>query len=871
MIFKIVFLCKHHILKNHIRIFFLFFFIAVFSVSYCQEPIYQNFSVDEGLPSSQVYDAYQTKDGYIWFGTDKGLSRYNGYEFENFDINDGLSGNVILRFYPQKNGQVWAYSYHNKSLFYFNEYFNGFTIFRYNKVFQKELKSISILKSLFVDSFNTLHIAGANINGIISITEKGEVSKKYDTPNFFDKDSTEQKYIVLNDFNENKGFAFITSDETAINKKIYKKKRPANITHVDALWLHQNARGVFMEGNTIEIIDNKKIKKIKAKNSAIGIKVIDSSLFFAGYIYGGAKIINDEGVIVKEYLKEESVTNLLIDHEGGYWFTTLQSGIYYIKNTDIVLFKSSEVNKSLHVNSLVKRNDELLVGYKNGAFVIIENKKINFPLRNDKTFKNSSTIVEYDKKYNKTFLYENSFLKINNSITDSIYVTKFSEPTLDGKVYAIGINSFFDFNTSKTYEFKKRVQDVSIWKKDTLIATPFGIYKKNKDDIIALSKESNLLSYRSDDIDVSKNGKSFYIATQGAGVVVYGEKIYNISSKDGLTSNIVNQIHVENDSTIYACTNEGINRIIFKNNDFKISFLNKSNGLLSNEVADVEIVKDTLWVGTKDGLCYFPKKAFESILPDSIFLKLKQVKVNEEIYNLKEKPTLAYNHNKISFLVEGITFANNVNLEYKYRLKDVDDHWIKTKNRNISFLNLKNGEYTFQVKACLGIKCYEESVLEYSFLIPSPFWKSWWFYSFYLFVFVGIIYLFFKIRVFTYNKDIVREFIRLLIKQLKRNEKYLEIRMNGESIKLSTDEILFVKSSGNYLDIITTNKTFTIRCKIGDFIATTPDALEYLRVHRSYIIRIDKVSKKSKNSLTIKEHKIPVGETYLNQLNNIHF
>ncbi|WP_407557465.1 hypothetical protein [Winogradskyella sp. 4-2091] len=55
--------------------------------------------------------------------------------------------------------------------------------------------------------------------------------------------------------------------------------------------------------------------------------------------------------------------------------------------------------------------------------------------------------------------------------------------------------------------------------------------------------------------------------------------------------------------------------------------------------------------------------------------------------------------------------------------------------------------------------------------------------------------------------------------------------MNGEDIKIPTNAILYIKSSGNYLDIFTVSKTYTIRCKIGNFIATTPYALEYLRIH----------------------------------------
>ena len=84
--------------------------------SYSQDRIYKNFSIDEGLPSSEVFDTYQSKDGYIWFATDKGISRFNGYEFENFNTNHGLPGNTVLRFYPQENGQIWCYTLHKQAL-----------------------------------------------------------------------------------------------------------------------------------------------------------------------------------------------------------------------------------------------------------------------------------------------------------------------------------------------------------------------------------------------------------------------------------------------------------------------------------------------------------------------------------------------------------------------------------------------------------------------------------------------------------------------------------------------------------------------------------------------------------------------------------
>ncbi|PHS08602.1 MAG: hypothetical protein COA88_06460 [Kordia sp.] len=848
----------------HTRIFSFILILASYATSYAQEPIYKHFGVDEGLPSSEVYDIYQDKEGYIWFATDKGLSRYNGYEFENFDISNGLPGNVVLRFYPQTNGQVWCYTLHHKALFYFNENFDGFRAYKHNSILNKALGKGSIVKSIFIDKFNTVHFGGVYINGELLINKKGKVSKKY----FFEGHSSKKSIVLKNDSKGDVGFYFRTIDKNIINNSYSNKS--TEISHIHALWLVRNKKAVFMDGNSIAIISrNKSIKTIKSQFMTLGVKAIDSTRFFAGYHYGGSKIINSKGKIIQEYLKGKSVTNFLIDHEGGYWFTTLNSGVYYIKNPSIAVFKQPENSTSFHINSLVKKNNELLIGYKNGDFAKIGTNRV-FKLKKEASITTPS-IVEYDSISDKTYVFFNHTIEKNNEFVANTYSIKLSEPSLNGTIFTSGPSGYSAINKNKYTPFPYRIQDVSVWKKDTLIATPFGVFKKLNDSIITLSKESELLGYRSDDIDVSTSGDCFFIATQSAGVVIYGKNIYNISKKNGLTSNIINEIHVENDTTIWACTNKGLNRIVFNNTSFSVTSIDKNAGLLSNEVEDVEIINDTLWVGTKNGLCYMPKKVLDNKQLDNIYFELKEVKVNDVIYSDNEIPKLNYNENKISFFVQGISYAKNNNLQYQYRLKEIDNKWSSTKNRSINFPNLEYGTYTFQVIPCIGSKCYTEKQLEYKFIITPPFWKTGWFYIGCFLALGGVVYAFFKIRVLTYNKDVIRELVRLLIKRLKRDEKYIEIRMNGERIKISTNEILYIKSSGNYLDIICSDKIYTIRCKIGDFIATTPDALEYLRVHRSYIIRIDQVTGKSKNSVTIKEYIIPVGETYLKQLDKIQF
>lgn len=135
----------------------------------------------------------------------------------------------------------------------------------------------------------------------------------------------------------------------------------------------------------------------------------------------------------------------------------------------------------------------------------------------------------------------------------------------------------------------------------------------------------------------------------------------------------------------------------------------------------------------------------------------------------------------------------------------------------------------------------------------------------------GVTYLSYKTIILGNNKNITHELLRLLIKKFRKKENYFIFKESRKLVRLKTDTILYVKSSGNYIEIITENKTHLVRSKIGDFIKHTPDPLEYIRIHRSYIVRIDKVESKSKTKLIINGQKLPVSIGYESEIDILIF
>jgi hypothetical protein len=77
------------------------------------------------LPSSNVYRAYQDSKGFLWFCTDKGLARFDGYHFESFTTKNGLPNNDVWQCAEDKQKRIWFLTY-SSVFFYFDTNDNKF-------------------------------------------------------------------------------------------------------------------------------------------------------------------------------------------------------------------------------------------------------------------------------------------------------------------------------------------------------------------------------------------------------------------------------------------------------------------------------------------------------------------------------------------------------------------------------------------------------------------------------------------------------------------------------------------------------------------------------------------------------------------------
>jgi ligand-binding sensor domain-containing protein len=62
----------------------------------------------DGLAGNIVYSIAQTKDGNMWFGTNRGVSRWDGKNWQNFGIKEGLLEENVYALAVSPTGEVWA-------------------------------------------------------------------------------------------------------------------------------------------------------------------------------------------------------------------------------------------------------------------------------------------------------------------------------------------------------------------------------------------------------------------------------------------------------------------------------------------------------------------------------------------------------------------------------------------------------------------------------------------------------------------------------------------------------------------------------------------------------------------------------------------
>ena len=130
-----------------------------------------------------------------------------------------------------------------------------------------------------------------------------------------------------------------------------------------------------------------------------------------------------------------------------------------------------------------------------------------------------------------------------------------------------------------------------------------------------------------------------------------------------------------------------------------------------------------------------------------------------------------------------------------------------------------------------------------------------------------------EVAIYKHGKEQVikreRDFLYSIVENKEASSDFIFVKSNSKLVKLKTADIFYVEALKDYVVIHTADTRFTIHSTMKD-IETKLGMSDFVRVHRSFIVRMDKIASIEYPNLSLEKDKkvIPIGGSYKDELNN---
>ena len=788
------------ILKRHL---FLLRLIAFFAISpslfYAQSNrlSFHQLSPEEGLSQASNDYVYQDSKGFVWLSSIDGLNRFDGKNVKIYKSISGdstsLLGNIITsNFFEDNESNLWFTTY--EGIHCYVRAYDHFQHFQLKNDSGEKLKQDYY--AFHLDSKDKLWVRiGDGVTGRLFLFD----IKKYGSQNLcfidgqknFPITDTSRKIEQVFSFRFNDQFGFKILDiASGLNSVSFfdgsQKEFPQVVVYDANL---EDSKNYYLGTDKGILVFDPLTKENQLhnefENSSIGIVRstlnINDSILWAATSQFGILIFNKK---TKQFvnripfepqrklgLKLERIDFLHKDRNENIWITNSREGVNFV-NLQKRKFATPPEFIDQNISAIFENTkgeifcsyDKDFVGYYHSSKTKIHNSPTPIP----ETITKRPIRFFFEDGENQTWAATSRYLlKWNALKTEFEFDQMFPNSFLF--VYKNQRDKILISTYGGIYEWKKENNDIKISPATALkeyqkeLAT--AIFEDKKGRLYLALDASRLLILESDGSTYSKlntiegigYAKSFF--EEGENIwVATSTGILKINSND-LSSHMLNE---ENDGSpsenyysiipdergsFWLSCNRGIIR--YFPNEKKHRRYTLVDGLQANEYNTNAFLKTSqgeIWMGGTKGLNrFFPNEIHDlSLLPH---VQITRIQVNDgfkktekQIGELDEL-ILEHSENTVSFNFVGLEYSDPENNLLQYQMENRDDEWVMAqKNGFARYSNLPSGEYLFKVKAANSDGVWNEVPRQIKIFIKTPWYRTWWFYTFCILFVVGIIY-----------------------------------------------------------------------------------------------------------------------------------
>jgi two-component system, sensor histidine kinase and response regulator len=796
----------------------------------------------DGLPQNSLFVIMQTRDGYIWLGTDAGVVRFDGANFDvyNCENSPSIPDDIIQDFKLEPDDSFWIATRQG-----------GLTSYR-NGTFGR---SYSVQDGLYSNNIKTL--AGSKENtlwigtfGGLNRLDNGQLSK---VP-FNETDSghpiSHNIQALLVDSGKRlwvgtaSGLLAIEDTHSRTNPKIVYSGMTAHTINALAkdqknhIWVATNGKGLFRLSPTGEELARYNTQNGFPSNLVDGLYVDKTGTVWVGTKDKGLVRIRDDHFSVMDEFRGLSynyITAIFRDRESNLWVGTNGGGLNFLGDTKMMTYSRLNGLSFDHVYGIFNdsRGDVWIGTFGNGINWLKDGKIHKIITTADGLPGNNITTIAEDPRGNLWFgIFGSGLTRLNPEtlqmehfpaqlglIDSFIYAIYFDH---DGKMW-VGTHRgglhYFSPEEHRFILYKKLGGKVRMLLHDSKGAfwvgtseTGITVFKNGRTESL---DETNGLS--------GNNVTCIYEDRQGdIWITLYGGGVNRIRSRSGiidvlkrnhgLPHNIVFWVQEDDNGYLWFSTMKGICRIKRSNLD---SFFNRTAKYLRVTTYDeADGMKVTECNGgsqpsgivTEDGRLWFitaagvtvvdPKRMKMNFLPPPV--DIKDIIVDGKGYKVLPHVVTPPGKGDIIINYAGLSFSVPERVKFKYKLEGYDEEWIYPGTRRTAYYtNIPHGSYLFRVNACNNDGVWSENGASLKITISPYFWETWWFRITALFFLITALGVYFRVRVrkIETQKNQLEKLVNDRTRHLNNKTSLLE-KQTGELEKINK----IVKSINSELD-----------------------------------------------------------------------
>jgi ligand-binding sensor domain-containing protein/anti-sigma regulatory factor (Ser/Thr protein kinase) len=692
------------------------------------------YTTNDGLPSNSVYRTILDNRGFLWIATENGISRFDGKNFRNYTTAQGLPDNEITDIFADSSNVIWVTPF-GKTVAYFNAQKDRFE----NEDTNAELAKIEL---------------GNTNRG--SVLQYGGVS-------------------VCN--NERSIFIY-RNGKTAVYKNLLGRTKAAVIQRVidyapgkyllvagDSLRHFENGQvvkstpvgiGIFNSdyfNNTLYLAARKSITRIRLDASGNAVSSKTQPLPFEVRIFcktgkhlavtsfnNNTYLLDTATLELKEnILNDVAVRNVMEDNNGNIWIATLENGLIKIQQKRISSFTVKPEMKQ-NFNALYIDKGRIIAGNNSGEIYVYDGvyalKKITLSssVNADGWIRN---IIKcrpgiYVASQTGSFLLDEKTMQVKKSfyvLPANYNMSSKAVIRINDSVLCMGGHSMaYLYNIvagRKIDSVQKRVTALAANNQgEVYIGSNSGLYKWAGGSLQNFGKVHRALAYRINALACTPD--NFICAGLGSDslVILKDDKLVaSIPLGNIIPGNFCKSLYSNKPGEVWLGTNSSINRLLFSYANNVFSFSNTSfgraDGLIGDQVNDIDIYHDTVYAATNQGISFLPASLALPI--NNITTFITRVSINNSDTLVQNSYALPHNSNNVSLELAAVDLTGYYPL-FEYRLNSGE--WIQLKNNTLELNSLGYGNNKIQVRAIRRDGKPSTRVAEMAFFIKTPFWKS---------------------------------------------------------------------------------------------------------------------------------------------------